>query len=1584
MALLLVIITALYLPPVQDFALKKTLSIVNKDPSMHLEVDRLRLYPPLHLEVEGVDMTQHGDTMIHVGNADVKIALSHIMKGVVGISDIRLDDVVYNMGNPDSVMCIKSSIVSARLSDADVSLGSKTIDINRLDINGTLFSLDMKPTDDAEPDSATASQPLPWTINLNTLTVDSLSYAMSMYPVIDTLTATIPTATIDDISVDLSSQRVNAAAFIVAGLSARYLTPPLVTDDSTYDSVSATTQQPDTLSNEADSTPWTVMVGHIDINAPSAIYGVAGSTPQPGLDMNWLQVNDVHIVVDSLLSRGSELRVPMKRIAATERCGLSMLLTGLFTMNSDSLNATDIHLSTLHSAIDLDAMMGMKNASLPMPLRITGTGYLSPSDASTAMPAITPMLAGLPSSSLLDMNIDIDGENGRYDVKRLSLELPRCFNVRARGTIAGMPQLNTMNGHLTLDGAITNNRWLKPAMAASHLDNTINIPPLAINGDVNINNGRVNGKLAATTHEGKLALDATWVARSEGYDASLKASDFPIQSFMPTIGIENITATATVDGQGYDVFRKSTSAHATVDIHNIIYNKRQLADISLVAAVDSGNARISMTSDNRLANFDLRADGNLANSPYDWTFSGDLANLDLKALGMSDSTMYGSANINGNVNMELQPRKLVNAALDINSLDWHIGDGHLATTGIKMHLAVDSTTGVTIDNRDLTMSLKSPWPLDSILDHMPMTTAAIDSMMAHNDINVDMLQRALPRISLDLSAGQNNVVSSYLNSLGMGIRSVELEATNDSLIKMNAHVLGFNSGTTVLDTITARVYQKGKALYYRFHLGNRPGTLDQWASVSANGMAGGNRASILFKQQNIDGDIGYRLGFIARWLPDKIKVRVVPSHPIIGYKEWTVNDSNFVSIDMAHKHLDADLAMNSAESSIHLFTSHSEHTDSIQEDLNLKITDIKLAEWVALNPFAPPINGDLSADMRFGWNDSSIDGNGTISLTDLYYNKQRVGSFDLGVELETAKGGPTRADVSLMVDSIKTITASGALNDSTARNPFLLDFKMIHFPLNILNPFLPKDMAQFSGSLNGTMDITGSLAQPQFDGFLNFDSTNLKIPMFGTTYTFSNEKIAMDSNIITFNNFKITGANQNPLLFNGTVDARHLTDIMLDLNATARNMQVVGSKKKRGVQVYGKAFIDLDASVKGPLSRFAIDADLSVLENTNVTYIVTSATDNLTSRSNNSMVKFVNFADTTVVAMADSVPTSSMLMSINATLNVRQGSTIGVDLSTDGKNRVQLQAAGTLNYDMSYMGDSRLTGRLNLNQGYVRYTPPFMSEKLFNFKEGSYISFNGNMMNPYLSIKAVDVLRANVQQDGQNSRLINFDVILSVTNSLDNMNVAFDLATNDDITVANELQSMSAEQRANQAMNLLLYNVYTGPGTKASSSLNGNPLYSFLESQVNSWAARNIKGVNLSFGIDQYDRTVNGNSSTTTSYSYKMSKSLFNDRFKISIGGNYASDADANQNVAQNLINDISFEYDITPSGSMYIKIFRHTGYESILEGEITQTGVGFVYKRKLRRLSDLFKPLYRRRKVVTGQQNVDGSLQEQTIDPTK
>lgn len=63
----------------------------------------------------------------------------------------------------------------------------------------------------------------------------------------------------------------------------------------------------------------------------------------------------------------------------------------------------------------------------------------------------------------------------------------------------------------------------------------------------------------------------------------------------------------------------------------------------------------------------------------------------------------------------------------------------------------------------------------------------------------------------------------------------------------------------------------------------------------------------------------------------------------------------------------------------------------------------------------------------------------------------------------------------------------------------------------------------------------------------------------------------------------------------------------------------------------------------------------------------------------------------------------------------------------------------------------------------------------------------------------------------------------------------------------------------------------------------------------------------------------------------------------------------------------------------MYVRLFRHVGYESILEGEVTQTGVGFVYKRKIRRIGDMFRWFPRRKKK---QSQVSLPQQGQPLNP--
>ncbi|MCM1029665.1 MAG: translocation/assembly module TamB domain-containing protein [Pseudoflavonifractor sp.] len=1545
--LAVIVVTALYLPPVQDWAKDYALRKVAEATGMDITAQTVRLRPPLRLELGDITAVEaSGDTLATLAHADIDMMLLPLISGSAEIDRAIINGVSYRLGTPDSAMHLLADIDTLSLSDASYSFRRSIIDARGpLLLAGARVKLLMNDSVDQPVDTA-VSQPLEMLILAREIEMRSVNFTMSMMPAIDTLHAFIPMARLSNGRIDMASQQIHARSLSVDSITASYIYP-----------LASSTTAPDTADVETTSSaPWTVTADNVKLTARRGLYALAGAKPIPGLDMDYLEVTDVDIEVDSLYNRQTAVRVPLRRLLATERSGLSLNASGLFDMDSAAMRASDFRISTGRSLINLNALMGVGDLTSDpsLPLSLQANAEISPLDIITAFPAFAPMLKPI-SPTPARVTALINGSSGKINLDTLAIALPSIAHLKASGSIDNPFSPDKICGKVALNGAIEGgaNRlksvFLDPATAKS-----INIEPTTLSGNIDYSPGLVDGNLIAMTRAGHLNLDARWAMKAEDYKASLSLSHFPLQAFMPSLGIADISANLEAQGHGYNPIRPSTEINARVGINSVSLNNRQLHDIVLAAELSDGEARGNLSSSNPDAELDADFAATITPHGYTWDITGDIYNLNLTALGLSNSPMGGSLSLASAGEMSTDIKN-INATLDITDLDLSMGADRFTADSILISLAADSVTQAHLHSASLDINAHAPIPVMTLASSLAAISPFIDTCMTAKKLDVIGLQHTLPPIEATLTSGRHNPLTSYLaESANTTWDTLSLEFTNDSLLHLKASALALAVGATRIDTISFDANQKGKHLVFSTSMNERPGTMDNFAHVNLTGFIANDKLSVMLRQRNIKGDEGFHLGMNVTATDSTISLAFVPRKPIIGYRQWAINPDNFVTLNFASHFISANLALQGEQSRLRLYTlNETERQD--QEDIVLQLDSIHIQDWLSISPFAPPMKGDLGADMRFHLERERITGQGIASLTDLYYGRERVGSFNLDLDIANSRSGSLAARVGLDVDSVRVITAQGALNDSTLSNPFLLDFSMIRFPLKTVNPFLPKEYARLDGTLSGHMDITGTMTEPIFNGNLTFDSASCRVGMLGQAFSFSPDSIPVDSNVVRFDGFKIRAANDNPLVINGLVDMRAISNPRFNLNLVAHEMQIINSSRPRGADAYGKAFIDLSADIVGSMQFANVDADLDILPGTNVTYIMTDAESRITNQSAGDMVRFVVLSDTGFVAKADSIA-PTMNLNLEARLNIHSGSTIAVDLSSDGKNKVQVQPQGNLTYTQNPMNDGRLTGRLNINQGFARYTPPLMSEKLFNFQEGSYIAFNGDMMNPILNIHAVDELRANVTRSGEDSRLVNFDVALGVTGSLSQMNVAFDLSTNDDITVQNELQSMSPEQRANQAMNLLLYNVYTGQGTRATANLSGNPLYAFLSSQLNSWMANNIKGVDITFGIDQYDKTQGGNTSTATSYSYRISKNLFNDRFKIIVGGNYTTDANADENFSQNLINDISFEYMLNRSGSMYVRIFRHTGYESILEGEITQTGVGFVVKRKLNTLRNLFR----------------------------
>ena len=145
-----------------------------------------------------------------------------------------------------------------------------------------------------------------------------------------------------------------------------------------------------------------------------------------------------------------------------------------------------------------------------------------------------------------------------------------------------------------------------------------------------MNRGVINGNLQATTESGDIALDAIWNGRLTNYNLDLKANTFPINAFLPDAGLGHLTATATVNGHGFNPQQKSTHIDADVTIVELPFKQHTLKDVRMWARLNSGNADAGIVSFNTYADFDVTVSGNLDSLLYNLDIDGDIRRLDLK------------------------------------------------------------------------------------------------------------------------------------------------------------------------------------------------------------------------------------------------------------------------------------------------------------------------------------------------------------------------------------------------------------------------------------------------------------------------------------------------------------------------------------------------------------------------------------------------------------------------------------------------------------------------------------------------------------------------------------------------------------------------------------------------------------------------------------------------------------------------------------------------------------------------------------------------------------------------------------------
>jgi autotransporter translocation and assembly factor TamB len=371
-------------------------------------------------------------------------------------------------------------------------------------------------------------------------------------------------------------------------------------------------------------------------------------------------------------------------------------------------------------------------------------------------------------------------------------------------------------------------------------------------------------------------------------------------------------------------------------------------------------------------------------------------------------------------------------------------------------------------------------------------------------------------------------------------------------------------------------------------------------------------------------------------------------------------------------------------------------------------------------------------------------------------------------------------------------------------------------PVNLINGFIPDKLIGFKGYAEGDLTIQGSLSKPDVNGEVYLDSTYMFSEPYGVEMRFANDPVTITNSRLLFENFEMFAHNESPLNVKGYFDFSDLDRMNLNMRMRAENLLLVDSKETARSEAYGKAYVNFFGTMRGVLSNLQMRGRLDVLGTTDFKYNLKDSpltTDNQLE----GLVEFVDFKDTTKQVI-NRPPLTGFDMDLS--INIDDGAHVDCYLNADHSNYIDIIGGGEMRLRYNIADNMRLTGRYTIGGGEMKYSLPIIPLKTFEIQDGSYIEFTGNPMNPRLNLRATETIKSTVNGDSGDGRSVEFVCGVVVTKTLNDMGLEFVIDAPEDMTISNQLQSMTKEGRGKVAVTMLTTGMYLADGNTSGFTMN--------------------------------------------------------------------------------------------------------------------------------------------------------------------
>ncbi len=1299
-----------------------------------------------------------------------------------------------------------------------------------------------------------------------------------------------------------------------------------------------------------------------------------------GMDYNHLDIRQLTIHADNLRATPATYHAGIQQIAFREKAGFHLkTLSAELGYDSTSAQLKNLVIETDHSSIHNQTLIRYASVAQiskqPGELRanlLFDHASLSMQDVLNLVPGLSKQLKGN-EAAVVKLNGKVDGQLKNLVIPYLEISGIGQTMLAASGSIKGLPDAKKAYYDIVIKKMTTTKTDLLKFIPASALPTSIRLPDrFAATGSFKGSTSAFNVVLHAQTERGNADIAGSLDLTHKIYDlkANTHALDLGYLLKQDSL-LGRITLEATAKGNGFDPKKMNTVFQAKLVSAEI--KKYNYQGLLIDGNIKAGQATIHSTMQDDNLHYTLQAEANMLPKYPSIKLDLQMDTLNLLALHLLTDTLQTHFTLHADF-----------PSTNPDSLQGRLLLSQIALTDPKRQVSTDSIL-FTADRTDTSENIR----LRSEMADLDLTGRYKLTQVG------SALTQTISRY-YKIGSGKKDTLSAEDWQLAMKLRPSPLVLAYMPLLKGTDSIQGnvfFDSreadlhllisapkiqyGQQIIHAVSIQAATKDSALNYQVAMqdAGRPGFQLYQTSLSGNVAHDRLNTYLLLKDKKATDR--YRLGGTLTPLENGLKMVFNPDSLLLNYEAWQLPADNYIQYDSTGI-LVRDLKISHADESISINSKTVSATAPIDVSFaNFKIKTItQFAEQDSLL-MDGTING--TAEVKNVMSNPLFTSD--LKISDFTYKRDTVGN--LAIKVDNEQGNAFRAaialdghDNDLKIDGIY-YTGDGKMD---------MNVNLAQLNLASVKTFAAAQVKDMSGYLKGQMHASGSLSQPLLKGDLHFENAVITPVITGEPLKMEKDAISFDEDGFNFAMFKFTDSAGNNATLDGNVFTKDFKAYNFDLTFNADNFRLVNAPKAPNRLFYGKLNINAAVDVTGNLDLPKINAFIRTNKNTDFVMVLPSNNPEIVDREG--VVIFQDdkhHADTLLIQhMMDSIARTASLhgLDLNATIETDSSAQFTMIIDERNGDALSFRGRAELVGGIDKSGKTSLTGSYEVEDGAYSLTLSVLHRR-FVIQRGSTITWTGDPTKANIDITAVYTVNTSpldlVEQQlaGRGTDEVNkfkqrlpFQVDLKMTGELLKPIITFDVTLPTDVLalwpdVDLKLQSMRPDvaEVNKQVFALLLLGRFVGEnpfesaaGGTSTEAIARQSASKILSDQLNQLAGSLIKGVDINIDLNSdQNYSTSGSMLNQTSLNVGVSKNLFSDRIRVTVGNNFELEQTNPNQSASNIAGDVSVDYRLSKDGRYMLRAYRKDQYESIVEGQVVETGLSFILTFDYNSFSELF-----------------------------